>query len=118
MDERFIVGKRYKFDAMKYILLECIDDLMENMSWIEICSDDFEVEESNIYNDGTDYLYNNLFALGIEWCVCLDDKVQYLGMIEDTYGASVVIYRDENGKIKTKHYKLFKELLEKELTYK
>lgn len=118
MDRKFTIGKTYKFDVMKYILLEGLDDFKEHSEWIVKCLDEFTVEENRLYNNDCDYLYSNDYIIGKEWCICVEDKIHFLSMIKDTYGATVVIYRDEDGKIKTKHYKLFEELLEKQLTNK
>lgn len=114
MCERFVLGKKYRFDPTKYILLEGIGDFIQNINWISKVMYEFEItKDTNMIEKDTICVFNNLVKLPIEWCICMDDKVKYLGLVEDTYGASVVVYMDENDKIKTKHYKLFEELLER-----
>lgn len=113
---KFEIGKKYKFNPVKFIMLKGIEQLYENMNWILDISDIiFKVDEECIYESGCVIIED--IILRPEWCVEMNIDIHYLGLIEDTYGSSVALY-EENGKFKTKHIKLFEEMLTNQLTYK
>lgn len=116
MKDKFVMGKTYKFNPVKFMIINGIDNFYYNIKWIlDIANITFKVDEECIYEN--DCVMINDMVLRPEWCVEMDTDVHYLGLIEDTYGSSVALYED-SGKFKTKHIKLFEEMLTKELTYK
>lgn len=120
MEEKFIIGKRYKFNPVRFIMSKGINELYDSYCWIkEIKELEFEITKESVLRNG-DTIYRDdstLYELNINWCIEMDTDVHYLALIEDTYGSSVALY-EEDGKFKTKHIKLFEEMLEKELTNK
>ena len=120
MKEKFIIGKTYKFNPIRFMIDTGIDELYDAYCWIKEIKDlEFKITKESLLRNG-DTIYRDastIYDLNIRWCIEVDSDVHYLGLLEDTYGSSVALY-EQDGKLKTKHIKLFEEMIENKLTNK
>lgn len=112
MTEIFKVGKKYKFNPIKYMLCEGIDSFYDAYSWIEMIKDyEFIIDKDKLSKDKTEYTLDSGMFVTIEWCTGIND-IEFYKVIKDTFGYDVCLY-SEKGNFKTTNIKLFEELLKK-----
>ena len=91
MTEIFKVGKKYKFNPIKYMLCEGIDDFYDAYCWIESIKDHkFKIDNNRLSKDKKTYTLDNNMDMAIEWCTEINDSyIEFYKVIKDTFGYDV-----------------------------